>query len=299
MIFKKAEFKNEKAYKKYVDESGVFRNTVDEALPQTAVADAVRAHMESGGKTKKVAIIGFDGARADSVAMTVKSAYDPYISASKYSALEQLKGEGGIFVAFTGGENGNTQDTSTPQGWATMLTGKWGRDTGVIKFMDKMTKANTVLYEYAKKGKKTVFNAIWPTHFTDTYINEIEKAKSESLPVEYFMCEDNDDILTERMIKSVTEDSCDISFCILEQPDHLGHEKGFGNKYPYYVKAVATCDRNAYAIIKAIEGRPTYGEEDWLIIISSDHGGHLKGHGSQYITDRTIFIATNKPKYFE
>lgn len=298
MIFKKAEFKNVRAYKKFVDKSGVFKNTVDGAIPQTSVADAVRKHLESGDN-KKVAIIGFDGARADSVPMIVKSDYDANITAAKYSALEKLKIGGAIYVSFTGGEKGAAQETSTPQGWATMLTGKWSGGHGVVKFMDKLTTADTVLCEYAEKGKKTVFNAIWPTHFTNTYINEIEKAKAENLPLEYFMCEDNDDVLTEKMIKSVTEDDCDISFCILELPDHIGHESGFGNQNPAYVKAVTLCDKNAYKIIKAIESRPSYENEDWLIIVSSDHGGHLKGHGSQYITDRTIFIATNKPEYFE
>lgn len=297
MIFKRAEFKNKNAYKKFVDQSRVFKNTVDNAVPQTAVAEAVRKHMESGDN-KKVAIIGFDGARADSLPLLVKSEYDQYISESKYSGLETLKAKGGIFVAFTGGESGNEQNTSTPQGWASMLTGKWGRDTGVVGFTDKLTKANTVLYEYAEKGRKTVFNAIWPEHFETTYKNEIEKVEANGVPLKYYQCEDNDDILTEKMIKSVTEDNCDISFCILEQPDHIGHETGFGNKNPNYVKAVTLCDKNAYAIIKAIESRPSYDEEDWLIIISSDHGGHLRGHGSQFITDRTIFIATNKPKYF-
>lgn len=138
-----------------------------------------------------------------------------------------------------------------------------------------MTKANTVLYEYAEKGKKTVFNAIWPDHFTKTYIDEIKKAEANGVPVEFFRCEDNDDLLTEKMIKSVTDDNCDISFCILELPDHSGHGTGFGNRNPLYVKAVTLCDKNAYKIIKAIESRPTYENEDWLIILTSDHGGHL------------------------
>lgn len=298
MIFKKTEFKNARAYKKLVGESGIFKNSVDGALPQTVIAKAVRAHLQSSGKTKKVAIIGFDGARADAIPMIVKSSCDPNISEAKYSALEKLKKEGGLYTAYTGGKE-TKQDTSTPQGWATVLTGKWGSENGVVKFTDRMPKADTFLYEYAKQGKKTVFNAIWPVHFTDTYINEIETAKNEKLPAEYFMCEDNDDILTEKMIKSVTEDDCDISFCIMELPDHAGHETGFGNRNPLYVKAVTLCDKNAYKIISAIESRPAYGEEDWLIIITSDHGGHLRGHGSQYITDRTIFIASNKTEYFE
>ena len=29
------------------------------------------------------------------------------------------------------------------------------------------------------------------------------------------------------------------------------------------------------------------------------HGGHLRRHGTQHITDRTVFIASNKKEYFE
>lgn len=29
------------------------------------------------------------------------------------------------------------------------------------------------------------------------------------------------------------------------------------------------------------------------------HGGHLRRHGTQLITDRTVFIASNKKEYFE
>lgn len=301
MLFKNGrEYKKDAAYKKYIDDSGVFSNKADDALPQTVIAKAVRAHMESGGKRKKVAIIGFDGARADSIVTVVNSSQlDPYTNAAKYSALEKMKSEGSIFVCYTGGEKDATQETSTPQGWATLLTGRWAKETGIYG-SETLTKYDTVLMEYAKKGKKTVFNGIWPVHFAKTYKAEIEKGKAENLPIEFYQCEDNDDLLTEKMVKSVSEDDCDIAFCILELPDHMGHETptGFWNKNPRYTKAVNYCDKNAYKIIEAIEARPTYDEEDWLIIISADHGGHINGHGTQLITDRTVFIATNKAEYF-
>ena len=299
-MLNRLEFFNKKKYTSFTDGSGVFDNRLANALPQTAVAKAVRAHMESGGKRKKVAIIGFDGARADTVVMLVKSNYDKYITAAKYSALEKLKAEGGLYLSYTGGEKGAFQETSTPQGWATVLTGKWAKDTGIYAD-ETLKKAETVLLEYAKKGKKTVFNSAWPVHFSNTYKAEIEKGKLQNLPIKFNQTEDNDDKITEQMIKSVTEDDCDISFCIFELPDHTGHETqlGFWNRNPQYVKAVTCCDKNAYEIIRAIESRPTYGDEDWLIIISADHGGHMTTHGRQRITDRTIFIATNKSEYFE
>lgn len=299
-MFFKPEYKNERAYEKYIDKSGIFINKFSDAMPQTLIAKAVRTHMEKGGKTKKIAIIGFDGARADGIVPVVKSNYDPYINSAKYSGLEKLKAQGGIYLFYTGGEKGEPQETSTCQGWATLLTGKWAKETGIYG-TETLTKAKTLLFEYAERGKKTVFNAIWSVHFSDTYKAEIEKGKEKNLPVEYYKCEDNDDLLTEKMIKSVTEDNCDIAFCILELPDHTGHETagGFCNKNPQYVKAVTLCDKNAYKIIEAIESRPTYEDEDWLIIISADHGGHLRRHGTQLVTDRTVFVATNKTEYFE
>lgn len=300
-MLNKFEYFKKKAYTKYVEESRIFCNSISSAIPQTAVAKAVRAHMESDGKTKKVAIIGFDGARADGIVPVVKSNYDKYISRAKYSGLEELKSQGGIFLSYTGGDKACKQETSTPQGWAAMLTGEWAKVTGVYSPRDVLESNDTVLMEYAKKDKKTVFNAIWETHFDTTYKEEIRKAKEQNLPIEFNKIEDNDDILTEEMIKSVTTDNCDISFCIFELPDHTGHETkmGFWNENPQYVKAITECDKNAYKIIKAIEGRETYNDEDWLIIISSDHGGHRTTHGRQLYSDKIIFVATNKTEYFE
>ncbi len=300
-MLNKFEYLKKNTYVKYVEESGIFCNTVSSAVPQTAVAKAVKKHMESDGKRKKAVIIGFDGARADALVPIVKSNYDKYINRAKYSALEELKSQGGIFLSYTGGDKDCKQETSTPQGWAAMLTGEWAKVTGVYSPRDVLTNTDTVLTEFAKKGKKSVFNAIWGPHFDTTYKEEIRKAKEQNLPVEFNRIEDNDDILTEKMIKSVTTDDCDISFCIFELPDHTGHEtkQGFWNGNPQYVKAVTECDKNAYKIINAIKARKTYNDEDWLIIISSDHGGHRTTHGRQFYSDKMIFIATNKKEYFE
>lgn len=300
-MLNKFEYLKKNTYVKYVEESGIFCNTVSSAVPQTAVAKAVKKHMESDGKRKKAVIIGFDGVRADALVPIVKSNYDKYINSAKYSALEELKSQGGILLSYTGGDKDCKQETSTPQGWAAMLTGEWAKVTGVYSPRDVLTNTDTVLTEFAKKGKKSVFNAIWEPHFDTTYKEEIRKAKEQNLPVEFNRIEDNDDILTEKMINSVTTEDCDISFCIFELPDHTGHETkpGFWNGNPQYVKAVTECDKNAYKIINAVKARKTYDDEDWLIIISSDHGGHRTTHGRQFYSDKMIFIATNKKEYFK
>ena len=58
-------------------------------------------------------------------------------------------------------------------------------------------------------------------------------------------------------------------------------------------------DTLAYATLKAIESRETYETEDWLIVVTSDHGGKGTGHGKESIQERMTFIVTNKEFDYE
>lgn len=65
----------------------------------------------------------------------------------------------------------------------------------------------------------------------------------------------------------------------IDEPDHGGH--GFGY-YPYtsgYLYTVHSADRAIGAALKAIASRATFAQEDWLIIVTADHGGYHTGHG--------------------
>ena len=46
--------------------------------------------------------------------------------------------------------------------------------------------------------------------------------------------------------------------------------------------------------INAIKARSTYAQEDWLIIITSDHGGIETNHGNESIQERMTFVVMNK-----
>ena len=91
----------------------------------------------------------------------------------------------------------------------------------------------------------------------------------------------------------------DCIFGIFEAPDHNGHSFGFGKQEYRYVTAVCNLDRIAFRLLQEVESRPTYHEEDWLFLITSDHDGHGNMHGTQLDEDRTTFIACNKklPEY--
>lgn len=297
-IFTK-KFKDNKKYIERVDNNGIFDNRFSDALPQTTVADAVRKHWaQDNGKKKKAVIIGFDGARADSMVYIIKSNNSSVTGSnytSKYSAVAELKKQGGLYMSFAGGianDKKTMQETSTAQGWAAILTGKWGCENGVVKHVAKKNECPTVLMELARKGIETSFLAIWPDHFNITYKDEIALVEKENVPMLYEKL-DNDEKLHSAFLRDIDSDR-DCIFGIYELPDMNGHSFGFGDDDYKYVMSVCDLDRCAYELIKHIESRPTYQQEDWLIIITSDHGGHGRGHGTQMTEDRMTFIACNK-----
>ncbi len=92
--------------------------------------------------------------------------------------------------------------------------------------------------------------------------------------------------------KTAAEDP-DVIFFTFEFTDHAGHLYGFGNNNNYKNGSL-DADKFGYEIIKTIEARSTYNEEDWLIVISTDHGGKGHNHGGQSVMERSTWLAVNK-----
>ena len=71
--------------------------------------------------------------------------------------------------------------------------------------------------------------------------------------------------------------SCAMVF--IDFPDAMGHKSGF---YPHgakYLDAITQCDTWIGDLLSTVEKRETFAGEQWLIIITSDHGGYLYSHG--------------------
>ena len=97
------------------------------------------------------------------------------------------------------------------------------------------------------------------------------------------------------------ETELDIIFGIYEGTDHNGHGTGFGNGNYKYIKGFRDEDAMAFELLQAIYSRPSYEQEDWLIIITTDHGGRQTWHGNQTYEERSTWVVCNKgidAKYF-
>ena len=288
---------NQSFYSIRLDNSGMFDNTLKTALPQTIVADMVNDHFNASlpaGKTvKKCFIFGYDGARADGI---VK------LKGIENSAVNYVAESGGLYVSFAGGKSKyfNTQATSTAPGWASILTGKWAKETGVKNNGYLLSSDTpTVLTSLVESGKanSSLFLCSWGGHLTAdnaTYREEAAYTLQKGLNVRWETYS-YDDTMHAAMVDEVNSPNCaDIIFCTYERPDSAGHGYGYGNDVPEYVEAIKLSDRDAFDLIKLIEARDTYISEDWLFIVTSDHGGKGTGHGGQSVDCRTTFITANK-----
>lgn len=295
----KREIKNDDTYAAEIEEMNVFDNTVDTAMPQTIIHKLVIDHlsspMQQGKTTKKVIFIGFDGFRADGI---------ENIYQNKESSVMYIKNQGGLYHTFSGGITGvNEQATSTSPSWMAMLTGGWGSYNGITNNSQmKNENAETFLTIAAKMGYSASFTTSWREHTALSYRPDIVNSITQGLPVEY--THQIDDAATYYQIlkyvskpegvEKAPEKDPDVIFFTLEYTDHAGHETGFGNGNEEYIQACKDADACGWNIIKTIEARSTYEQEDWLIIISTDHGGTKLSHGGQSPFERMTWLATNK-----
>lgn len=304
------------------------------------------------GKTKKVLFLGWDGARADALANIF---YDENnfetnnynYRVDDYSGLQQLKKEGGLYLAYAGGEKGSAseQQSSTCAGWTSELTGGWNTLHGVNTNDDEKKKdVDTIMLKYAKMGFNTVLAFDWGQLFDTTLVSEVEYLMQHSevsmrlKDIDRLKAITNADIMKNEELKNEKdiraksiehynavameeeihpqakydiamrdylldriEQGDDFVGGIFHRLDTNGHTMGFGNQNAHYVNAVRNADSYLYQMMQAIEKREKYENENWLIIVTADHGGSGKGHGEQVYEHRTIWIASNQaisPDYF-
>jgi len=81
----------------------------------------------------------------------------------------------------------------------------------------------------------------------------------------------------------------DVIFVQLDEVDGAGHRHDYTVKSKKYLKAIERSDLQLGTMVSALEQRPTIKNENWLIILSADHGGSDFGHGKNIPEHTTVF----------
>ena len=86
----------------------------------------------------------------------------------------------------------------------------------------------------------------------------------------------------------------DLLFVHLDLIDHTGHECDYGPSIPAYVAAVSETDKRVAALLATLRcgERPSrwVAEEDWLVVLTTDHGGADYTHEDGRPENRTNFL---------
>lgn len=270
-----------------------YENTIEDAIPQTELFSVIKEHFNAPlaeGKTeKKAIIIGYDGCRADILTEIQQ----------ENSAITTLLEDGATFnLAYCGGveyPEKNTQATSTAPGWCSVLTGKWADEHSITgNDITKEVEPKTLLTSLVEDGviDSSSFITKWAGHFSRdnaTYLLEKEYCEKNDLAVSFNKCK-NDKASLDFTLEEIEKENCaDFLFVIYEQTDSAGHSFGFSYNNPRYKEAFREIDSYGYETLKAIRERETYDSEDWLVIVTSDHGGINTDHGGDSIQERMTF----------
>lgn len=102
-----------------------------------------------------------------------------------------------------------------------------------------------------------------------------------------------DETVTEAASKGIKNNAPDLSWVYLEYTDDMGHMYGDSKEFD---KAVGIMDNQVGKIWNAVRYRKKYFNEDWLIVVTTDHGRDEKtgkGHGGQTDRQRNTWMVTN------
>lgn len=221
----------------------------------------------------KVLILGIDGCRPDA------------LLAAKTPNLDKLWQNG----AYT--FKAKTDDLSwSGVCWTSMLTGVWKEKHKVYgnsyenpNIEEYPHFFNLAKQQYSQLKTYSIIN--WsPIHkiLKDNEANVMSHGLTDSL-------------VTKSVANTLKNDEVDVMFVHLDDVDHAGHSTGFTPDNPEYINAIEETDMNIGEIVKSLQKRKNYANENWLILVSTDHGGSGTNHGEATPEHTTIFyIASGK-----
>jgi hypothetical protein len=94
--------------------------------------------------------------------------------------------------------------------------------------------------------------------------------------------------MTNRVVNLMQDPATDVVMTFFSDVDTAGHTCGFDPAAACYLTEIANTDAQIGQIMSAMAARSNFANEDWLVILTSDHGGLGTGHSGGLPEQRTI-----------
>ncbi|GAB3409733.1 alkaline phosphatase family protein [Flindersiella endophytica] len=231
----------------------------------------------TAGPVAKALLIGIDGFnlnRLDEV---------PEATNLRRLRAEWLRSETRIYP------DGTTMTVSGP-GWSTIATGVWPGKHGVLDndFSDHRLAEYPNWLARAKQvdpGLTTYAITSWPPLHDHLYASQVDHRLAlggDDWP-------SNDRKAGAEAVRLLADGDHRLGFLYFGSLDETAHKHG--SRSPEYDAAIRAVDGYVGAVLDTIVARETYAHEDWLILISTDHGHRPEGgHGGQTDAERSTFL---------
>jgi hypothetical protein len=233
-------------------------------------------------------------------------------------ALDSIAAGKGYKRAYVGGERGGYSQTPTISavGYNTVLTGTWvnkhnvwGNDGKDIANPNYNYKTIFRLLKDNDSTKKEAVFSSWLDNRTRLVGENLPGTNNLVLDYKYDSLEYDtvtypndttsmrmhliDEAVVNKTTEVISKNAPDLSWVYLEFTDDMGHTYGDG---PQFYNAIKMMDNQVSRIWKAIQYRKKNFNEDWLLVITTDHGRDSatgKNHGGQSDRERSGWIVTN------
>lgn len=247
------------------------------AEPALSAGSPEAVHGISGETAPKVLVIGIDGLRPDAL----MRAHTPNIDGLIANGAISLEARTGVV-------------TVSGPGWSSFLTGVWAAKHEVTS--NSFTRPRYDRYPHffnrIKETRPDLVTASFVTWMPlDQYFINADNADFSGA----FEYEADGDVRAVAACKAVLAgEDVDVVFHYFADVDVAGHEHGFHPRVEPYLAEIEEVDAQLGELLAAVRSRPTYADEDWLVLLSTDHGGTLDGsHGRDEPAHRRIpYIAS-------
>lgn len=229
--------------------------------------------------------------------------------------LKEIEQAGGYTRAYTGGEAEGYSKTPTISavGYNSLITGTWANKHNV--WDNEIAEPNYNYWnifritEASDNSTTTAIFSTWLDNRTKLIGEGLVAAGSIKLDFKYDSLEydtirfphradrkfiqEIDEAVVNEATQAITAHAPDLTWVYLEFTDDMGHMHGDD---PQFYDAIKTADTQIGKIWSAIKEREKKFNEDWLIVITTDHGRDAetgKNHGGQSDRERLTWITTN------
>jgi hypothetical protein len=219
---------------------------------------------------RKVLTIAIDGLRPDALLVANAPNIDSLVDGTFFGT----SGSSGIFPMHAQSEH----LTFSGPGWGSYMTGlhvdRHGADTnGFENVVPGTTDWFTPL---------EAFDPTLNTHRVITWVIAHTSIPSGADTADVYEYSSNgDQLMTNRVVQLMQDPDTDVVMTFFSDVDAAGHSCGFSPTAACYLAEIASTDAQIGQIMTAMEARPDFANEDWLVILTSDHGGSSDGshHG--------------------